>query len=139
MNLFLLLGAIFSFAAALLHWACLFWGANGFRILGAGNDIVRLSESGHWYPSLIALIIGSVLAVWSVCALSAGGFIRPLPFLRVALIVITAVYLLRAVGFALLMPFFPDNSMNFWLVSSGICLCIGIVHLIGLVQVWERI
>jgi hypothetical protein len=139
MNLFLLAGAISSFAVALLHWACIFWGANGFRILGAGNDIVRLSESGHWYPSFIALVIGAVLAVWSAYALSAGGFIRSLPFLRVALVAITAVYLFRAVGFALLKPFFPYNSTKFWLVTSGICLCIGIVHLVGLIQVWRRI
>jgi hypothetical protein len=138
-NLFLLAGAILGFVAALVHFACIFWGANGFRILGAGNDIVRMSESGHWYPPFIAFVIGSVLAVWAAYALSAGGFIKPLPFLRAALVAITAVYMLRAVGFVFLKPFFPGNSMNFWLVSSGICLCIGITHLVGLVQVWGRI
>jgi hypothetical protein len=138
-NSLLLVGAVLSFGAALLHYACIFWGANGFRILGAGNDIVRMSQAGHWYPPAISFVIGSVLSLWAIYALSAGGFIKPLPLLRFALVAITAVYMLRAVGFPLLKPVFPDNSMTFWLVSSGICLCIGVVHLVGLVQVWELI
>jgi hypothetical protein len=138
-NLFLLAGAALSFLAALLHYACIFWGANGFRVLGAGNDLVRMSEAGHWYPSFISFVIGSVLTAWAAYALSAGGFIKPLPLLRPALVAITVIYMLRAVGFPLLKPVFPDNSMNFWLVSSGICLCIGVVHLVGLIQVWSRI
>jgi hypothetical protein len=138
-NLFLLAGAIFSLMAALLHFACIFWGANGFRILGAGNDIVRMSQAGHWYPPFIAFAIGSVLTAWAIYALSAGGFIKPLPLLRIALVAITAVYLLRALAFPLLKPFFPDNSESFWILSSGICLLIGIAYLVGLIQVWERI
>jgi hypothetical protein len=138
-NLFLLAGAILSFAAALLHFACIFWGADGFRILGAGNDMIRMSEAGHWYPSFISFVMGSLLTAWAAYALSAGGFIKPLPLLRFALVAITAVYMLRAIGFPLLKPVFPDNSMTFWLVSSGICLCIGVAHLVGLIQVWGRI
>ncbi|MDR0781251.1 MAG: hypothetical protein LBF16_11245 [Pseudomonadales bacterium] len=138
-NLLLLVGAALSFIAALLHFACLFWGAEGFRVLGAGNDIVRLSQARHWYPPLIAFALGAVLTVWAAYALAAGGFITPLPFLRLVLVAITGIYLLRAVAFPFLKRFFPDNSTKFWLVSSGLCLLIGVVHLLGLMQVWERI
>ncbi|MDR2013589.1 MAG: hypothetical protein LBQ20_11290 [Rhodanobacter sp.] len=138
-NLFLLAGATLSFTTALLHFACIFWGSNGFRVLGAGNRIVRMAQAGHWYPPLIAFAIGSMLTAWSVYALSAGGFIKPLPLLRIALVTITAVYLLRALAFPFLKPFFPGNSKDFWFFSSGICLFIGAIHLFGLIQVWERI
>ena len=63
-NLPLLMGAALSFLAALVHFACIPWGANGFRFLGAGEPMARMSEAGHWYPPLMAFGIGAVLSVW---------------------------------------------------------------------------
>lgn len=138
-NVFLMAGALLSFCAAILHFACIFWGANGFRILGAGEPIVSMAHAGHWYPPFIAVVIGAILSVWAFYALSAGGVVPPLPFLRVVLTGITAIYILRAIAFPLLKPAFPGNSSTFWFVSSAICLFIGITHLVGLIQVWEKI
>lgn len=137
-NIPLLIGAALSLFAAILHFSCIFWGANGFRFLGAGEPIVSMSAAGHWYPPFIAFVIGAVLATWALYALSGAGVISPLPYLRVALVGITVVYLLRAVAVPLLKPVFPDNSTAFWLVTSVICFVIGLAHLVGLVQVWQR-
>ena len=134
----LLFGAAFSLIAALLHFACIPWGANGFRFLGAGEPIVSMSAAGHWYPPLVAFVVGTVLSVWAIYALSGAGLFPPLPYLRLALVGITAVYLLRAVAFPLLKTAFPGNSTTFWLVTSAICLVIGFFHLVGLIQVWQR-
>jgi hypothetical protein len=41
--------------------------------------------------------------------------------------------------FPLLKPAFPDNGNTFWWVTSGICLAIGLTHLVGLTQVWARL
>ena len=79
------------------------------------------------------------MLAWSAFALSGAGLIPKLPLLRLALCAITAVYLLRAVAYPVIAPYFPGNSTAFWLWSSGICLVIGIVHLIGLRQVWTRL
>ena len=135
----LLVGAALSLVAAILHFACIFWGTNGFRFLGAGEPIVSMSAAGHWYPPFIAFVIGTVLTAWAFYALSGAGVISPLPFLRVVLVGITTVYLLRAVAFPLLKPVFPGNSTTFWLVTSGISLLIGLAHLAGLIQVWRRL
>ena len=137
-NIPLLFGAALSLMAAALHFACIFWGTNGFRFLGAGEPIVSMSAAGHWYPPLIAFVIGAVLATWALYALSGSGVIPPLPYLRPALVGITAIYLLRAVAFPLLKPAFPGNSATFWFVTSAICLVIGLTHLLGLIQVWQR-
>ena len=138
-NTFLIVGAAFSQMAAVLHFSCMFWGANGFRLLGAGEPIVSLAAAGHWYPRLVAFALGVLLSAWALYALSGARVIAPLPYARAVLTGITAIYLIRALAFPLIRPAFPGNSAAFWLISSSICLVIGLVHLIGLVQVWPQL
>lgn len=138
-NAYLVLGAALSAVAAALHFACIFWGAPGFRFLGAGESIAQMAEAGHWYPSFIAFVIGTILTVWSAYALSGAGLLMPLPFARLVLSAITGIYLLRALAFPMLKPAFPENSDTFWLVTSGICLFLGLIHLVGLRQVWRQL
>lgn len=125
--------------AALLHLGCIAFGASWYRALGAGEGMAQLAAAGHPRPTLFALFIASVLLLWACYALSGAGAIRRLPLLKPALCAITAVYLLRGIGFVALMPYFPGNSLTFWLLSSGICLGFGLVHLIGLKQRWHRL
>jgi TRAP-type C4-dicarboxylate transport system permease small subunit len=35
------------------------------------------------------------------------------------------------------MPMFPENSLTFWLISSGICLFIGGLFAVGSWQQWS--
>ena len=136
-NAFLIVGAMLSAVAALLHFGCIFWGAAGFRYLGAGERIVRMVARGHWYPRFVAFAIGILLSVWSLYALSGAGAIGRLPYVPVALSAITLIYLLRAITFPLLKPAFPGNSDVFWYTSSTVSLAIGLTHFVGLVQVWK--
>ncbi len=138
-NLFLVIGAVLSGTAALLHLGCIAFGAPWYRVMGAGERMAQMVLAGHWYPTVVTLAIAAMLSVWALYALSGAGIIARLPLLRAALCAITAVYLLRAVGFVPLMRYFPDNSMTFWIVSSGICLTIGLVHALGLWQTWSRL
>ncbi len=138
-NTYLLIGALCSFSAALLHYACIFWGADGFPVLGAGAPIVSMAESGHWYPAFIAFVVGTVLVFCALYALSGAGIVKPLPFLLAVLVCITVVYLIRALASSLLVSAFPRNSTTFWIVSSTICLLFGLLHLLGLLQAWKRI
>lgn len=138
-NKLLMVGAVLSGLAALVHLACLVLGAPLFRLLGAGEQMAQLHLAGHWYPTIVTLVIASVLAGWSVYALSGAGVIRKLPFRRTALCAITAIYLVRGVAFVPVMAYFPRNSRTFWAVSSSICLVIGLVHLVGLRQSWARL
>ena len=138
-NKFLVTGAILSAIAALLHLGCIAFGAPWYRFLGAGEQMAQMDLAGHWYPTVVTLAISSILLLWSAFALSGAGVIPRLPLTRLALCAITAVYLLRGVGFAVLMPYFPDNSAAFWFWSSAICLAFGVVHLIGLRQAWSHL
>ena len=138
-NQFLVVAAALNALAALLHLGCIVFGAPWYRFMGAGEQMAQMAINGHWYPTVVTLVIAAVLAVWSLIALSGAGVILKLPLVRFALSVIAGIYLLRAVAFPALMPYFPGNSMSFWVVSSAICFVLGSVHLIGLRQVWGRL
>lgn len=138
-SIFLVIGATLSALAALLHLGCIAFGAPWYRFLGAGEQMAQMDLAGHWYPTVATLVIATMLLVWSLYALSGAGVIRKLPLTRLALCAITCVYLLRGVAFAPLMAYFPGNSTAFWVWSSAICLAFGVVHLVGLRQVWTRL
>ncbi len=133
---YLIIGAALSAAAAVVHVGAVIGGGAWYRFLGAGERMAKLAEAGNWRPTIVTLAIASMLLAFSLYALSGAGIVVKLPLLRIVLCAITAIYLLRAVGFLPLMPLFPGNSVRFWLVSSSICLALGVIHLIGLHRAW---
>lgn len=137
-NPFLLAGGILSALAAVAHLGCIAFGAPWYRFLGAGEQMAQMDLAGHWYPTVASLVIAGMLFTWSAYALSGAGLIRRLPLLRFVLCLVTGIYLVRGLGFYFLLPYFPGNSPTFWVVSSGICLAIGLAHLVGLKQIWSR-
>lgn len=125
-----------SAVAALVHLGCIAFGAPWYRFFGAGEQMAQLALRGHWYPTAMTLAIASVLSVWSLYALSGAGVIRRLPLVRAVLVAVAGVYLVRGFAFLPMLAYFPGRSMAFWLWSSGICLAIGLLHLVGLRQAW---
>ncbi len=138
-NKFLITGAVCSGLAALLHIGCVVFGGDWYRILGAGEAMAQMAEAGHIYPTLITSALALMLLVWALYAMSGAGMIMRLPLLRLGLMVISGICLLRGVAFVFLMPMFPDNSLTFWLVSSGFCLFIGVMYALGLRQAWPEL
>lgn len=138
-NKLLIVGGALSGAAALIHLACLVVGAPLFRLLGAGEQMAHLHAEGSWYPTVVTLAIAAVLTTWGAYALSAAGVFRPFPLRRTVLTAVTGIYIVRGVAFVPVMAYFPGNSLTFWVVSSAICLAIGLVHLAGLCQPWGRL
>jgi hypothetical protein len=124
--------------ASLAHLACIAVGARAYRFMGAGERMARAVEAGKIKPTLITLALASVLLVWALYAFSGAGLAPELPFTELALLLISAVFLARAVALPVLRPQFPENSTTFWLVSSGICLVIGLLYAIGLAALWSR-
>jgi len=138
-NKFLIAAAICTALAALAHIGCIIFGADWYRFFGAGEQMAQMAEAGDWYPAVVTSVIVIFLAIWSLYALSAAGVIRRLPLLRLALCLIASIFLIRGISFVMLMPMFPENSLTFWLVSSGICLMIGILYAVGTHQRWAEL
>jgi hypothetical protein len=135
-NKFLIAAAICSGVAALLHLGCIIFGGEWYRFFGAGEQMANMAEAGHIYPTIVTSVIVTLLTIWSLYALSGAGVILRLPFLRLALCIIAAIYLLRGIAFIPLMPMFPGNSLTFWLVSSTTCFVFGLFYALGIRQSW---
>lgn len=132
----LVTGGALSAVAAIAHLVCIAGGARAYRLMGASPRMVRAAEAGKLQPTLVTLAIAAVLGVWAAYAWAGAGVIAHLPLTKLALVAITVVYLGRAVAFPLLKPLFPANSQVFWWVSSGICLVMGLLHLLGVISLW---
>jgi len=139
MNITLIGAALLSAIAALIHIGCIIYGASWYRFFGAGEQMAIWAEQGSNKPSVITSFIVLVLTVWSLYAFSAAGVIAKLPFMKLALIGITSIYLLRGLAGFFLIGNPMGRSPEFWLWSSLICSIIGVLHLLGLKQIWSTI
>jgi hypothetical protein len=143
MNSFLLVGAVLSALAAMLHVCIAIGGPSWYRFFGAGEKMAAAAHKGKVYPTLITLGIAVVLLAWSLYAISGSGALPKFPLLKLALCLITVTYIGRGIaGFMLLFSssfLRLSYTSTFIVVSSAICLGFGFVHLIGLVQVWDSI
>lgn len=135
----LVIAACLSAVASLLHVCIVIGGAQWYRFFGAGERMASAAADGRSYPAVVTSGIAAVLALWSAYALSGAGIIEPLPLLKLALIVITSIYLVRGLAIVPLLTFARSKSTPFLLWSSLICTVYGAVHLLGLAQVWPHL
>jgi len=136
MNVLFVIAGGLSAIAALLHIGCIYFGAPWYRFFGAGEEMAILAEKGSIQPTLITSGIVLVLSIWSLYAFSAAGVIARLPLMRLALVLITSIYLLRGIAGFFLINSPMGRTPEFWVWSSLICLGFGLIHLIGLKQQW---
>lgn len=135
-NKLLIVAAICSGIAALLHLGCIIFGGNWYRFFGAGEKMAQMAETGHIYPTIVTSVIVALLTIWSLYALSGAGLILRLPLLRLGLCIIAAIYLFRGIAFIPLMSMFPENGVMFWVVSSATCFVFGLLYALGIRQSW---
>ena len=137
----LIAAASINAAAAMLHLACWIW-PSLFRHLGAGQTVAMRALQGDWRPYASATAVALGLSVGALYALAASGqfpHLPRLPALRTVVVLLTAVYGLRALAFPWLKPIFPGNSEAFWWTSSALCLAFAIVHAVGLHGSWSTL
>lgn len=135
---YLLLAAILTGIAALAHLGCILFGADWYRFLGAGEAMAQMAEAGDPYPAQVTSVLVTILTLWSLYGLSGVRIMAPLPGLKLALPLISLIFMARAVGFVWIMPAFPENSLTFWWISSSICLVIALLYGLGAWQLFKR-
>lgn len=138
-NGFLIAGGILSGIAAVLHLAVIAGGPAWYRFFGAGERMAQMAAHGSPRATFITLFIATVLAVWAGYAFSGAGLLRPLPFLRAALVLISAAYLLRGCLLFAMLLFKPQMLNAFWIWSSLIVLAYGLTYAIGTARAWSSL
>jgi hypothetical protein len=138
-NLWLVAGGVLSAGAALLHVAIIFGGPDWYRFFGAGERLAHAAEMGSLRPPLYTLGIAFVLLVWALYAFSGAGRIRRLPLLRTGLVLISAIYLLRALAPVPMLILMPDAVDAFVLWSSLVVLVYGICYALGALIAWPHL
>ncbi len=134
----LLAGGVVTGIASLLHVAIIAGGPDWYRFFGAGERMAGQAALGSPYPAITTAGIAAVLALWALYGLSGAGVIRQLPLLRLALVLIAAVYLLRGV-LGIPMVLLVDDpytmqlraKMTFMVVSSAFYIGLGLCYAIG--------
>lgn len=135
----LMAAAVMSFAASALHFACIIFGAPLYRALGAGERIAHMAERGHILPHVYAAVIGTILAIWGLYALSAAGVMPRLPLVKVALVAISTVLLIRGLSYPLMRLWRPDLSQSFLIWSSAICMIYDLCFAVGAWKAWPAL
>jgi hypothetical protein len=138
-NKWLIAGGTLSALAAILHVAVIAGGPAWYRFFGAGEGMARAAEQGSSTPALVTLAIAAILMVWALYAFSGAGIIRRLPLLRTALVLISAVYLLRAFAFLPVLILRPELVDTFAIVSSLVVLAYGLAYSIGTWSGWSAL
>jgi len=139
-NAWLLTGSILSGCGAAVHLGCIVGGPSWYRFFGAGERMVRLAERGSSEPAIIAAFIAIIVGTWAAYALSGAGLLPRLPLLRPILVLISAIYLIRAAALPIMLAYFvPGRSAPFLLWSSAIVLILGIVYAVGTWTAWSQL
>jgi hypothetical protein len=138
-NIWLITGGGLSAIAARVHLDIIIGGPDWYRFFGAGEAMAQAAEQGRLMPALVTLGIATMLTIWAAYAFSGAGLIPRLPLLRTALVIISGVFLLRALAVvpALLTP--TEQSPAFWLWSSAIVLIYGLAYAIGTWRAWPEL
>lgn len=135
----LIAGGVLSAAAALLHVAVIAGGPDWYRFFGAGEGMARMAERGEITPTLTTIGIAAVLAIWAAYAFAGAGLIRRLPLMRTALVLISAIYLVRGLVLIPALIINQGNVMPFVLWSSLIVLIYGLLYAVGTCIAWPSL
>lgn len=139
LNYWLIFGGILTAIAALMHIAIIIGGPDWYRFFGAGEGMARAASQGRMMPTLITLGIATMLAIWAAYAFSGAGLIVRLPLLRTALVLISGIFMLRALAVVPLLLTPTEQSTTFWLWSSAIVLIYGLTYAIGTWRAWPEL
>ncbi|MBD0274605.1 MAG: hypothetical protein ICV73_22080 [Acetobacteraceae bacterium] len=138
-NWWLIAGGVLSAIGALIHVAAPVAGPDWYRFFGAGEETARAAQRGSPVPALMALGIAGLLAAWAAYAFAGAGLIRRLPLMRTALVLISAVYLLRGLVLVPALALNRDGVTGFTLWSSLIVLGYGVAYAAGTWKAWPAL
>ncbi|MBN2147775.1 MAG: hypothetical protein JW726_10320 [Anaerolineales bacterium] len=131
---FLRIGGLLNIAIAILHLVVIFIGALAYRYFDAGEQMAVWAETGSPIPAVVTLGLSVIFVICALYAFSAAGNFRKLPFLRLGVLLIGAIYTLRGLLFipaALVSLADPALQLSKEMTFSAVAFIVGILYLIG--------
>lgn len=138
-NQYLITGGILSIIAALLHIVIIVGGADWYRFFGAGEEMATMAEQGSLVPGIVTFGIAVVLFIWGLYAFSGAKVLMQLPFIKPVLVLVSAIYLIRGLGFIPALFLIPEQVDSFLVWSSIISLIFGLIYAVGTKQEWSKL
>lgn len=117
-----------DFLAAALHVGIVLGGPAWYRFFGAGENMARMAERRHLWPTVVTVAIAAALSLFGAYAMTAGGHFPTLPLSQESLMAITVIYAVRALVPLLLCPLIASMRTRFMIVSSLICGVYALTH-----------
>lgn len=134
----LVFAGVLSFAVALLH-AAIGFSPTLSLYFGAPEALVK----NIYTLIIVCLFIAVIIAIFGLYAISGAGYIRPLPWLKQILAVISGIYILKGLLFIpelmVVLGIFDMSipvAPRFVVFSIG-SLLIGLIYLIGTIGGWH--
>jgi hypothetical protein len=132
------LGGYFNIIIAVLHVLGLFWADKMFEVTGIAESMALAKEVIHpFYPYFITVVVAVFFFIFGLYGLSADGKIKKLPFLKPAVFLIAAIYLLRGIGELIFGMEMQQVSPFLETTYSLIAVLIGLLYLIGGLIKWQ--
>ena len=134
-----IVGASIGLFGALTHWAAPLIGPDWYAFLHSPASVVTSARTGSWLAPSGAVVIGALMFLCAVYAFSGAGIIRRIPLLRTALVVITAICVLRGLALVPVLVLLPGRASGFDIIASLVWLLAGLSFLLGTVGSWRRL
>jgi putative oxidoreductase len=137
-NIYLQIGGLFSLAFSIFQVFGVFLPPSVIIYFGGP---VKLQAENPALFGLLCVVLGAIIAVVGLYALSGAGKFKRLPFLRTVLVVVTTVFILRGLFIIPIMKIMfahPEKDVFRFLLFSIIALGIGIIHLAGVIRLFKH-
>lgn len=133
------MGALASFAIALLHLGMIPVGEPAYEYFTAPQRLVALAHEGSFVPALVTFAVAMAFGAFGVFALLGARRDRS-SALRILLVGVTGIYLLR--GLLIVPELVVVQHAGYpprMLVFSAVALLVGALHVAGLARAWWRL
>jgi hypothetical protein len=132
----LFVGGCFSLAFGAFQLSAVFWPPDAIKYFGGP---AQLSQARPVVYALLCMAISAGVSACGLYGLSGAGTLRRLPFLRSVVAATTAIYLLRGLLLISQLPIVVRHpSLVRFALFSVISLCVGLVHLLGVIELFKK-
>jgi len=114
---------------ALAHMSCIILGEACYRAQLAPEPVIQSAIQGSWEAPISTTFISAIFVVCAIYALSAAKIVRPVPFLRLGIFVISGMCIIRGIATIPIVmmlsgevPIFAYVSGFVWFVSGVLCI-----------------